>query len=94
MASRSTGPILVAGGLNWANQTLFMESKTSAFDNTVRIGVATGLLATGFYGLEKVSPSLATGLAYTLLVTSLFVRLPDKSGKRQPTPVERLVAFI
>lgn len=92
--AKSTGPILVAGGLNWANQTIFLDSKSSVMENTVRIGVATGLLAMGFFGLEKVSPNLATGLAYTLLVTSMIVRLPDKTGKKQPTPVERLVSII
>ena len=88
--SKSTGPILVAGGLNWANQTLFgAVSKESTVDKTVQIGVATGLLAAAFYGIEKLSTNLAVGLAYTMLVTSMLVRINN-----QPTPVERLATLI
>lgn len=88
--AKSTGPILVAGALNWANQTLFgAESKDSTVDKTVRISVATGLLAAGFYGIEKISENLAVGLAYTMLLTVALVRINGK-----PTPVERALAVF
>ena len=88
--SRSTGPILTAGALTWANQTVLsddMSSETLAA-NTVRIGVATGLLASLFYGMEKIAPAFAIPLAYVALVTTLVVRIEGK-----PTPLERLLSL-
>jgi hypothetical protein len=86
--TRSTGPILVAGALTWANQTILADDREMGdiFTTTVRIGVATGLLAGLFFGIEKVSPNIAVALAYTGLVTTLFVRINGK-----PTPLERLL---
>lgn len=90
--ARSTGPILVAGGLTWANSTLLAEGKAKegdVFTETLRIGVATGLAATALYGIEKLSPELGVGLAYLALVTVLFVRWNNK-----PTPLERGLGLI
>jgi len=87
--SRTTGPILTAGALTWANQTILSDdSQDSLAANTVRIGVASGLLAGLFYGMEKVLPGLAIPLAYVALVTTLVVRIEGK-----PTPLERLLAL-
>lgn len=87
--AKSTGPLLVAGGLTWANQTIMSKTPADTFETTARVGVATGVLAGMFYGVEKASPELATGLAWTLLVTSLFVRFNNK-----PTPLERILSFF
>jgi hypothetical protein len=93
--TRSTGPILAAGALTWANQTIFgAETNTAVpdtviLDNTVRIGVATALLSGIMYGIEKVSPNVAVALSYTALVTTLLVRLNGK-----PTPLERLLSAV
>jgi hypothetical protein len=93
---KSTGPILTAGALTWANLTIFtdMEDTSKAVEEAVRIGVATGVLAALMGGVEKISPALASGLAYTALVTVLLVRVPNKQGKPQPTPLERLLSFF
>jgi hypothetical protein len=90
--SRSTGPILVAGGLSWANQTILAPEKEVGEDfwkPTLRIGVATGLAAGALHGIEKLSPELAVGIAYITLVTVLFVRMNNK-----PTPLERGLNLI
>jgi negative regulator of sigma E activity len=93
---KSTGPILTAGALTWANQTIFTDAEdtSKAVEKAVQIGVATGVLAAVMGGVEKISPALASGLAYTALVTVLLVRVPDKQGKSQPTPLERLLSFF
>jgi len=91
--SKSTGPILTAGALTWANQTVLTSPVQSAsdnvFNNTVRIGVATGLLAGLMFGIEKVAPGIAVALAYTALVTTLLVRINNV-----PTPLERLLDVV
>lgn len=87
--SRSTGPLLVAGGLTWANQTILSDKPTDVAETTVRIGVATGLLAGLFFGLEKLSPAIAVPLAYAALVTTLLVRINNK-----PTPLERALDLV
>jgi len=88
--SKSTGPILVAGGLTWANQTILADTiETNTPDVTVRIAVATALLAGILFGIEKVSPNVATALAYTALVTTLLVRIQGK-----PTPLERALDIV
>jgi len=86
--SRTTGPILVAGTLTWANQTILSDDKTpeNLFENSVRIGVATGLLAGLFFGIEKFASPIAVPLAWVALVTTLVVRIDNK-----PTPLERLL---
>lgn len=89
--SKSTGPLLVAGSLTWANRTILADDSTptEAVQEAVRIGIATGLLAGLFYGLESLSPNIAVALAYTALVTTLLVRIDNK-----PTPLERLLDVI
>jgi hypothetical protein len=89
--ARSTGPILVAGALTWANQTILTDAEdtSKAVEEAVRIGVATGLLAGLFFGIEKVSPNVAVALSYTALVTTLLVRINNKK-----TPLERLLDVI
>ena len=88
--SKSTGPILASGALTWANQVLFSpEPNQSTLDTTVRIGVATGLVAAAMFGIEKVAPPIAVSIAWVGLVTVLFVRIDGK-----PTPLERLIDTV
>lgn len=88
--TKSTGPILTAGGLTWANQTIFAdEIQTNFLDVTMKIAVSTALLAGLLYGIEKVSPNVASALAYTALVTTLLVRIGGK-----PTPLERALDIV
>lgn len=85
--ARSTGPIITAGGLTLLNQTILGDDPgDDVFEIGVRISIATGMLALMFAGIEKVSPNLAVGLAWTGLVTTLFVRYNNK-----PTVLERAV---
>lgn len=87
--AQSTGPILVAGSITWANLTLLGNSK-DMFEDTVRIGVATGLLSGIMYGIEKISSGLAVGLSWTMLITVLLVR----TKSNVPTPAERAFKLI
>ena len=90
--AKSTGPILAAGGLTWANQTILADEISPDDDIpriTVRIAVATSLLAGLLFGIEKVSPNVAVALAYTALATTLLVRIQGK-----PTPLERALDVV
>lgn len=85
----STGPLLAAGAITWSNQILLSDETPDIFVTTARIGVATGLLAAMFYGLEKFTGDLAVALAWTTLVTTLIVRFNNK-----PTPLERVLDLV
>lgn len=85
--ARSTGPMLAAGAITWANNYLLADQPEPLFDATVRIGLATGLAAGILSLLDKASPDLAAILAWAAVVTVLFVRVPP--GSKNPTPLER-----
>ncbi len=90
--SRSTGPILTVGAITWSNQVLLAEPPPTAeerFNESIRIAMATGLLAGMFYGIERISPDIAVGLAWVALATSLLVRFNNK-----PTPLERALKLV
>lgn len=86
MAARSTGPIVAAGAITWANLTLFEPKGGFQLDTTMRIVVATGLGA-GFLTLvDMASPELAYGLSVAVLLTVLFVPVDyDPTTKRLRT---------
>lgn len=86
---RSTGPILVAGAITWANTVLIGEREQDLFTSTTTIGVTTGLAAGILYGIEKLSGDFATALAWAALVTVLFVRVQNN-----PTPMERALKIV
>lgn len=90
--SRSTGPIIAAGALTWANNYLLSDQPDDLFTATVRIGIGTGLAAGILYGVERLAPDLAVALAWAAVVTVLFVRVPPNS--RNPTPLERALSLI
>ena len=83
--AKSTGPMLAVGGLTMANQSI-------AHDRPVdwRIPVATGLAIGVLALIERASEPLALGLAYTALITVLFVRVDPKT----PTVLESLAAWV
>lgn len=92
--ARSTGIILVVGGITMANELVFApiaEHKSIALDmaSAWRIPVATLVAAAALGGLEQLSPPLAVGIAYISLITVLFARL----GKA-PAPVENIATII
>lgn len=82
--ARSTGPMLLVGGITIANQTLLAE-KPGEID--WRIPVGTAVAAGGLALLEKVSEELAVGIAYIALIAVLFARLDPKAG----APAENLL---
>jgi hypothetical protein len=90
MAS-STGPILAAGAITWANVTLF-EGDDVSFDvpETVRIVVATGIASAGLSLLGKFSPDLAYGLSLAAILTVLVVPI----GRTHQSPATRALEFV
>lgn len=81
--ANSTGPILVVGGIEFANDW-FVSGKTYL---NFRVLVATGLAAGGLALIERIPgmEPIATGIAYIALVTLLFTRLGGK-----PAPVDTI----
>lgn len=77
---KTTGPIIAIGGITLAQQ-LLIDKKTVDW----RVPIATGIAAGMFALAEKAWPDGATLLAYTALVTILFVRVDPKT----PAPAER-----
>lgn len=86
--AQSTGPILAAGGITWANTILLGDNKGDPFPPSFRIAFGTAI-AGGFLALiERASKDLAVALSYAALLTVFFVRV----GK-SPTPVERILSI-
>jgi hypothetical protein len=89
--ARSTGPILAAGAITWANVTLF-EDRALSFDvpETMRIVVATGIASAGLSVVGKFSPDLAYGLSLAALLTVLVVPV----GRTKRSPATRALDFV
>lgn len=89
--ARSTGPILVAGAITWANTVLLNDEEVEdIFTSSIEVALATGLAASLLYGIETFSGDLATALAWAALVTVLFVRVKPNN----PTPLERVLKLM
>lgn len=88
--ARSTGPILAAGALTWANQNLFGRQVNFDLRKTARVAVATGAGVAVMSLAEKANQPFAVGLAYVLLVTVILVPLP---GQRE-TPLTRALNLV
>lgn len=69
----TTGPIVAAGALTWANRSLFGDDSEFDLDFTARVVVGTAVAAAMFYGLEKITDDGAVALAYLVLVGVIFV---------------------
>ena len=82
--AESTGPILLAGAITVANQSI-VNGKPINW----RVVMATPILALVMAGVEKPLPKLATGVSYIALVTILLTRV-DPSV---PSPAESFVAW-
>jgi hypothetical protein len=90
--ARSTGIILVVGGISFANEAVFAPIASGGSIKTDwnwRILPATFVAAALLGGLEQVSPKLAVGLAWISLVTVMFARLGNA-----PAPVENLAKVL
>lgn len=71
----STGPVLIAGALAAANESLFgpmASGKPADWSATFRLVPVTAGLAIGLALLERAAPQFATGLAW-LLVAGVFI---------------------
>jgi hypothetical protein len=77
--AKTTGPILVIGGITLANQVI-VNNKPIDW----RIPIATGLAAGMFALAEKGWEDGAVALSYLALVTVIFVRVDPKI----PAPAE------
>jgi hypothetical protein len=78
---------LAVGGITAANELFFapVSGAGALGDFNWRIVPATGVFALLLSGLDKVSPTLATGIGVTALVTVLFTRIGNA-----PAPVENI----
>lgn len=97
--ARSTGPILAAGAITWANQYLLPapfnrspEAQIDLFTVTTKVGVATGIAAGLLFLLEEALPDLAVILSWAAVLTVLMVRLPPDDP--HPTPLERALSLV
>jgi hypothetical protein len=92
--ARSTGIVLVVGGISFANQVVFAPISSGGSIKTDvaaawRIPVATLVAAAALGGLEQISPKLAVGLAYISLITVIFARTGSA-----PAPAENLLKVL
>lgn len=90
--AKSTGVILVVGGITFANEAVFAPIASGGnikSDWNWRIVPATLVTAALLGGLEKVSERLAVGISYIALVTVLFARLGNA-----PAPVENVAKVL
>jgi hypothetical protein len=71
--SKSTGPLLAAGGINLFSAVIVQGKPLDPVTWRIPVGVA--IAAGGLYLLEQVSEPLAVGIAWIALVTSLFTRI-------------------
>lgn len=83
--ARSTGPIIAAAGLVMANEVL-VHGQVPDYRIPVGAAIAAGMLAL----LEKLTPEVAVGLAYTALVAVIFVR----TDANTPTPAESMLKYF
>jgi len=90
--AKSTGIILVVGGITFANEAVFAPIASGGSiksDWNWRILPATLVAAALLGGLEQISPKLAVGLAYISLITVLLARFGNA-----PAPVENLAKAL
>lgn len=80
--AQSTGIILTAGGISFANE--WLQTKTPNW----RIPVATGVAAMFLMGIEKIYPRAAMGLGTIVLITVFMTPLHGKS------PMQTLVDVL
>jgi hypothetical protein len=76
--ARSTGPVLLAGGLAAANEAIFAplaDRKAENWDAVFRLVPATAGLALGLALLEQAAEGFAVGLAWLLMAGVLVFPL-------------------
>ena len=81
--SASTGPVLAAGTISFVNHWIGNDQGVD-----LKIPLATLIAAGLLYGLENVSPELATGIAWIALLTTFLVK--PKTGRSPVDNITRL----
>lgn len=71
--STTTGPIIAAGAITWANHTFFEQGAEFDFEETLRTAVGTGLAAGFLYIIERGAPDIGKMLAWAALLTVILV---------------------
>jgi len=89
--ARSTGIVLTVGGITAVNEVFFapITNHGAVKDFNWRIIPATGALALGLAGLERVAPSFAVGLAWLSLVAVLTIPFGNAS-----TPLDNFISLM
>lgn len=82
--SATTGIVLAMGGITVANASIFHDEPVDW-----RIPIATGLLALGFSGAERIAPQAAVMLAWTGLAVVVLTRV----NPSVPSPAESALAW-
>lgn len=80
--AKSTGPILAAGAITWANHTFFEKDAEFDFNETITTVVGTGLAAGFLTIIEKGASDVAVMLAWASLLTVILV--PLRGSKNSP----------
>lgn len=78
---RSLGPILATGAVSFFVTSVINDS---GVEEKARIVVATGVAAIGLGLIEQATPRVAVALAWSALITSLFI----PSGPRGISPIQ------
>jgi hypothetical protein len=84
----STGPVVAAGAITYANQVL---GNGKPWDSGLIIVVGTGLAAGFLALLEHASPELAAGIAWIALITSLLIT--PAGGRSAVTNLTRMTGL-
>ena len=90
--ARTTGIVLIAGGITAANEVLFAPLAGQGApwkDFNWRVIPATGALALALAGLEHLAPTFAVGLAWLALAAVLIVPYGNA-----PTPLENALKVM
>ena len=86
--ARSTSVIVAVGAMSYGNDVIFNGQPPSA---ALPVIVGTGIAATLLYGLEKVNPELAVGIAWIALVTMALI--PPKQGNSLVTNLLNVTGY-
>jgi hypothetical protein len=91
--SRSTGPVLAAAGVTWANRVLIspqpLPDQAGVVEFSIKVGVGGGIVAGILTVVEKGSPELAVGIAWLAFLTMMLARITPGV----PSPTENLLRW-
>lgn len=88
--ARTTGPILAAGAITWANNTWFERGAEFEFEETARVAVATGMAAAFLAVAERATEPIAMGIAWAALASVILVPV----GRANRSPIVNALDFV